>query len=41
MYEATFVLTSSKYNDYAIEIIKVARKQKAMKNWDIEVELQY
>ena len=25
----------------AIEIIKVARKQKAMKNWDIEVELQY
>ncbi len=41
VYEATFVLTSSKYNDYAIEIIKVARDQKAMKNWDIEVELQY
>ena len=41
VYEATFVLTSSKYNDYAIEIIKVARKQKAMKDWDIEVELQY
>jgi len=41
VYEATFELLSSKYNPYAIDIIKVARSHPKMKDWDIEVELQY
>ena len=41
VYEATFELVSSKYNPYAIDIIKVARLHPKMKDWDIEVELKY
>ena len=41
VYEATFELVSSKYNPYAVDIIKVARLHPKMKDWDIEVELKY
>jgi len=41
IYEATFELTNSKYNPYAINVIKIARMHPKMKDWDIEVELKY
>ena len=41
VYEATFELVNSKYNPYAVDIIKIARKHPKMKDWDIEVELKY
>ena len=41
IYEATFELVSSKYNPYAINVIKIARMHPKMKDWDIEVELKY
>ena len=41
VYEATFELTSSKYNPYALNVIKIARMHPKMKDWDIEVELKY
>ena len=41
VYEATFELVSSKYNPYALNVIKIARMHPKMKDWDIEVELKY
>ena len=41
VYEATFELMDIKYNPYAINIIKIARMNPKMKDWDIEVELKY
>ena len=41
VYEATFELTHSKYNSYALNVIKIARMHPKMKDWDIEVELKY
>ena len=41
VYEATFELVHSKYNPYAINVIKIARMHPKMKDWDIEVELKY
>jgi len=41
VYEATFELMNSKYNPYAINVIKIARMHPKMKDWDIEVELKY
>ena len=41
IYEATFELVSSKYNHYALNVIKIARTHPKMKDWDIEVELKY
>ncbi|MDA0912781.1 MAG: hypothetical protein O2818_07290 [Bacteroidetes bacterium] len=38
--EATFVLTSSEYNDIAINIIKLIHEKKEDPNWEIEVELK-
>ena len=32
---------NSKYNPYAINVIKIARIHPKMKDWDIEVELKY
>ena len=36
--EATFVLTSSKYNEIAINIIKFVTEHKRNEDWDVEVE---
>ena len=41
VYEATFELVHSKYNPYALNVIKIAREHPKMKDWDIEVELKY
>ena len=41
VYEATFEIMNSKYNPYAINVIKIARMHPKMKDWDIEVELKY
>ena len=41
VYEATFELLHSKYNPYALHVIKIARAHPKMKDWDIEVELKY
>ena len=41
VYEATFELVHSKYNPYALNVIKIARMHPKMKDWDIEVELKY
>jgi len=38
--EATFVLTSSKYNEIAINIIKFVTEHKQSENWEVEVELK-
>ena len=38
--EATFVLTSSEYNDIAVNIIKLIQERKEDPNWEIEVELK-
>ena len=38
--EATFVLTSSEYNDIAVNIIKLIQEKKEDPNWEIEVELK-
>lgn len=38
--EATFVLTSSEYNDIAVNIIKLIQQKKEDPNWEIEVELK-
>ena len=36
-----YELMNSKYNPYAINVIKIARMHPKMKDWDIEVELKY
>ena len=41
VYEATFELVHSKYNPYALNVIKIAREHPKMKAWDLEVELKY
>ena len=41
VYEATFELLHSKYNPYALHVIKIARAHPKMKDWDIEVVLKY
>ena len=41
VYEATFELLHTKYNPYALHVIKIARAHPKMKDWDIEVELKY
>ena len=41
VYEATFELLHSKYNPYALHVIRIARAHPKMKDWDIEVELKY
>jgi hypothetical protein len=38
--EATFVLTSSEFNDIAVNIIKLIQQKKEDPNWEIEVELK-
>ena len=38
--EATFVLTSSKFNDIAINIIKLIQEKKKDDSWEVEVELK-
>jgi hypothetical protein len=38
--EATFVLTSSEFNEIAVNIIKLIHDKKADPNWEIEVELK-
>lgn len=38
--EATFVLTSSKFNDIAINIIKLIQEKKKDDAWEVEVELK-
>ena len=38
--EATFVLTSSKYNEIAISIIKFVTEHKQSEDWEVEVELK-
>ena len=38
--EATFVLTSSEFNDIAVNIIKLIHDKKEDPNWEIEVELK-
>ena len=38
--EATFVLTSSKFNDIAINIIKLVQEKKKDDSWEVEVELK-
>ena len=40
VYEATFILTSEKFNPIAINIIKFASRLHKDKNWEIEVELK-
>jgi hypothetical protein len=40
VHEATFILTSEKYNDIAINIIKFASLYHKDKKWEIEVELK-
>ena len=40
VYEATFILTSEKFNPIAINIIKFASEHHRDKNWEIEVELK-
>lgn len=40
VYEATFILTSEKFNPKAINIIKFASDYHKNKNWEIEVELK-
>jgi len=40
VHEATFILTSEKYNDIAINIIKFASMYHRDKKWEIEVELK-
>tara|TARA_E500000331_G_scaffold101544_1_gene98446 strand:+ start:159 stop:461 length:303 start_codon:yes stop_codon:yes gene_type:complete len=40
VYEATFILTSEKFNSKAINIIKFASKYHSDRNWEIEVELK-
>lgn len=38
--EATFILTSTKYNEIAINIIKFVKEHKSNEDWDVEVELK-
>lgn len=38
--EATFVLTSSEFNEIAVNIIKLIHDKKEDPNWEIEVELK-
>ena len=38
--EATFVLTSSEFNDIALNIIKLIQDSKKDPDWEIEVELK-
>jgi len=38
--EATFVLTSAKYNEKALAIIKFLQSKKTESNWEVEVELK-
>ena len=38
--EATFVLTSSEFNEIAVNIIKLIQQKKEDPNWEIEVELK-
>ena len=38
--EATFVRTSSKFNDIAINIIKLIQEKKKDDSWEVEVELK-
>lgn len=38
--EATFVLTSAKYNEKALAIIKFIQSKKTESNWEVEVELK-
>ena len=38
--EATFVLTSSEFNEIAVNIIKLIHEKKEDPNWEIEVELK-
>ena len=38
--EATFVLTSTEFNDIAINIIKLVQEMKEDPDWEIEVELK-
>jgi hypothetical protein len=40
VYEATFILTSEKFNPKAINIIKFASNYHRDNNWEIEVELK-
>ena len=40
VHEATFILTSEKFNPKAINIIKFASNYHRDKNWEIEVELK-
>ena len=40
VHEATFILTSEKYNHKAINIIKFASNYHKDMNWEIEVELK-
>ena len=39
-WEVTFILTSAKFNDLAIPIIKLASEHYKDKNWEVEVELK-
>lgn len=38
--EATFSLTSNKFNDIAINILKFISEQKKEKTWEVEIELK-
>lgn len=38
--EATFILTSSEFNDIAVNIIKLIQEKKEDPDWEIEVELK-
>lgn len=40
VYEATFILTSQRFNPIAINIIKFASQYHRDKNWEVEVELK-
>ena len=40
VYEVTFILTSARFNELAIPIIKLASQHYKDKNWEVEVELK-